>query len=309
MGLTHLGMTADQERLYRFLLRSPYAELDRARVELGIPDVAQVAAELRSLGLLHGECTPVTPAAAVDLLVRRRVEEAQRRLSGLSIAWDVLAELAEEHRSGRSVQMVERLTDGESVTARVQALLERDPRELAHLKTRPREPESTYDGAPFARLLSLGLRSRTLVAAHVLHEPGQEDHARSWHALGDLHRATDETFRHMAVVNRSVAFVQADPSDPWAGALQIRQPGLVTVLMDVFEGMWSRARDLDHTPLSADERRVLHALTRHATDDAAARSLNVSVRKFRAHVADLTRRLGANSRFQTALRAKERGWL
>ncbi|CAL9511752.1 LuxR C-terminal-related transcriptional regulator [Streptomyces sp. enrichment culture] len=309
MGLTHLGMTADQERLYRFLLRSPCAELDRARVELGIPDVAQVAAELRALGLIHGECTVATPAAAVDLLVRRRVEEAQRRLAELSVAWDVLAELAEEHRSGRSVQMVEHLTDAESVTSRIQALLDRRPGELAHLKTRPREPEATYDGSAFTRLLSLGLRSRTLVSAHVLHEPGQEDYARSLHALGDLHRVTDETFRHMAVVNRSVAFVQADPSDPWAGALQIRQPGLVTVLVEVFEGMWSRARDLDDMPLSAVERRVLHALTRHATDEAAARSINVSVRKFRAHVADLMRRLGANSRFQAALRAKERGWL
>lgn len=309
MGLTHLGMTADQERLYRFLLRSPCAELDRARVELGLPDVAQVAAELRALGLLHGECTAVTPAAAVDLLVRRRVEEAQRRLAELSVAWDVLAELAEEHRSGRSVQMVEHLTDSASVAARVRTLLEREPGELAHLKTRPREPDGAYDGAPSPRLLSLGLRSRTLISAHVLHEPGQQEHARALHALGDLHRVTDETFRHMVVVNRSVAFVQADPSDPWAGALQIRQPGLVTVLAEVFEGMWSRARDLDHMPLSSVEQRVLLALTRHATDEAAARSINVSVRKFRAHVADLMRRLGANNRFQAALRAKERGWL
>jgi DNA-binding CsgD family transcriptional regulator len=35
----------------------------------------------------------------------------------------------------------------------------------------------------------------------------------------------------------------------------------------------------------------------------------VSVRKFRAHVADLMARLGAATRFQAALLAKERGWL
>jgi DNA-binding CsgD family transcriptional regulator len=309
MGLAHLGMTDDQERLYRYLLRDTTAGLDRARAELDMPDVERVAAELRALGLLHGACTAVTPANAVDLLVWRRVDETRRRLTELSVAWDVLAELTEEHRSGRSVRLVEHLTDSSSVTSRMQSLLEQDPREFVHLKRRACEPGNSYDAAPFQRLLAGGMRSRTLFSAHVLHEPGQAAYARSWHARGDLHRVTRETFRHMAVINRTVAFVQADPADPWAGALQIRQPGVVAMLAEVFEGMWDRAREVDDLSLSAVEQRVLDALARHDTDEAAARSINVSVRKFRAHVADLMRTLGANSRFQAALRAKERGWL
>lgn len=81
------------------------------------------------------------------------------------------------------------------------------------------------------------------------------------------------------------------------------------MLADVFDGMWERARYLDDLPLSPIEQQVLHALTRHDTDEAAARALHISVRKFRAHVADLMARLGAATRFQAALLAKQRGWL
>ncbi|MEU6308060.1 hypothetical protein [Streptomyces chartreusis] len=309
MSLAHLGLTVDQERLYRYLLRNPHADLDRAPVELTMPDTARVIGELRTLGLVDTASAALAPAAAVDLLVRRRVEEAQRWLTSIGVAWDVLAELTEEQRSGRSVKLVEHLTDGPSVTRRMRELMTREPREFVHLKTRAREPARVYDATPFKRALAAGLHSRTLFSAHVLQEPEQESYARSWHALGDLHRVTSEPFRHLAVVNNSVAFVQADATDPRAGALQIRQPGVVAMLAEVFEGMWERARDLHDLPLSPMEQRALHALTEHDTDEAAARSINVSVRKFRSHVAELMSRLGASTRFQAALRAKERGWL
>ncbi|MFD0474623.1 hypothetical protein ACFQ0B_45100 [Nonomuraea thailandensis] len=196
-----------------------------------------------------------------------------------------------------------------AVTRRIRTLLAADPGEFAHLKIRARHVSSDYDDKPFQRLLARGLRSRTLFPARTLGDPGQEPHARSLHALGDLHRVTNEPVRHLAIVNRSVAFVQADPAQARAGALQIRQPGVVAMLADVFDGMWARARDLDDLPLSPIEQQVLHALTCHDNDEVAARSISVSVRKFRAHVAELMNRLDAATRFQAALRAKERGWL
>ncbi|MEV0196784.1 hypothetical protein [Nonomuraea sp. NPDC050691] len=309
MSLASLGLTTEQERLYRYLLRKPHANLDAAGVELGMADGRGVAAELRALRLVDEALTVVTPTAAVDLLVRRRVEQTQRQLTELTVVWDVLKELTEEHRSGRHVQMVEHLTDGPTVTRRMYAMLGDDPGEFVHMKERALYRGTEYAAAPFKGFLAAGLRSRTLFSAQALEDPEQKPYARFWHTLGDLHRVTTEPFRHLAVVNRSVAFVQADPADPKAGALQIRQPGAVAMLAEVFEGMWARARDLDDLPLSPVEQRVLHALTSHDTDEAAARSINVSVRKFRAHVADLMARLGASTRFQAALLARDRGWL
>ncbi|AQZ62599.1 putative two-component system response regulator [[Actinomadura] parvosata subsp. kistnae] len=297
-GLASLGLTAEQEQLYRRLLRDPGVPLD--------PSCPAVT-ELRALGLLDDALNAAAPAVAVDLLVRRRIEHTQRRLAELSLAWDVLTELTEEHRSGRPVQMVEHLPDGPAVHRRMRLLLHDEPGEFTHLKERA----VAHDGGdvPAGGLLARGLRSRTLFSARALADPGQEQHARARHALGDLHRVTTEPIRRLAVVNRAVAFVQADPADPAAGALQIRQRGVVAMLADVLDGMWERARDLDELPLSPIEQQVLHALTRHDTDDAAARALHISVRKLRAHVADLMARLGAATRFQAALLAKERGWL
>ncbi|MEU9988809.1 hypothetical protein AB0E10_18825 [Streptomyces sp. NPDC048045] len=89
----------------------------------------------------------------------------------------------------------------------------------------------------------------------------------------------------------------------------IRQPGIVAALVNLYESRWSRAADLDALDLTATEARVLRALAAYGKDETAARELNMSLRKYRDHVADLMGRLGATTRFQAALRAVERGWL
>ncbi|GHI06226.1 hypothetical protein Scel_45470 [Streptomyces cellostaticus] len=61
--------------------------------------------------------------------------------------------------------------------------------------------------------------------------------------------------------------------------------------------------------LTATEARVLRTLAAYGKDETAAREPNMSLRKYRAHAADLMSRLGATTRFQAALRAVERGRL
>ncbi|GAA1595180.1 hypothetical protein GCM10009678_91530 [Actinomadura kijaniata] len=309
MSLARLGLTADQERLYRYLLRNPDADPRTLGAELAVPELPRVVAELQALGLLDEGRVPAPPVAAVDLLVQQRIEHARRQLDDLTLAWDILTELAEEHGSGRTVHLIEHVPGGPEVVRRVRALLATEPRELARLRLHAVHPGTGHDDEALHHLLARGLRSRTLLPTHALGHPDQESQVRHRHSLGDLHRTTTEPVRNLVVVNRSTAFVQADPADPRAGALQIRQPGLVRILSDLFEGMWSRACDLDDPFLTPFERRVLHALAQHHTDEAAARSLSISVRKFRGHVADLKARLGTETRFQTALRARELGWL
>ncbi|GAA3107484.1 hypothetical protein [Nonomuraea salmonea] len=109
MSMASLGLTAEQERLYRYLLRHPRADPEAAGAELVMPGVRLVLAELRSLELVDGTLTALPPAAAIDVLVRRRIEQTQRQLTELTLAWDVLTELTEEHRSGRPVQLVEHI--------------------------------------------------------------------------------------------------------------------------------------------------------------------------------------------------------
>ncbi|MDX2297443.1 MULTISPECIES: hypothetical protein [Streptomyces] len=297
MSLANLGLTGDQEALYRRLLRGGSATAAEGPALRG----------LRELGLVDAEAVPVPPATAVNVLLRRRAEEIRRQLPHLDLVWDLVAELSEEHRGGRPTRAVEHIGNPMTLTHRIQTMLVDRPGEFSRLAGSPWP--HLRERAPFRRALAGGLLSRTLLAPHAVHAPERLAETRARHSRGDLHRVTTEPVHDMALVNRSVAFAPADPADPEAGTLQIRHPGLVSLLADVFDGMWARAHDLDDPPVNPIERQVLHALARHPTDEAAARSVQLSVRKFRAHVADLMGRLGAQSRFQAALLAKERGWL
>ncbi|MFF5973865.1 hypothetical protein ACFY7C_20280 [Streptomyces sp. NPDC012769] len=79
MSLARLGLSTDQDRLYRYLLRRPQAHPTRIRIELAMPDLPRVIGELRELGLVDHASAPVAPPVAMDLLVRRRTERTRRR--------------------------------------------------------------------------------------------------------------------------------------------------------------------------------------------------------------------------------------
>ncbi|GAA5015272.1 hypothetical protein [Streptomyces siamensis] len=308
MSLESLGLTHDQERVYRYLLRTPHADPDEARAELDLPRLATVLDELRTLGVIDRSLVPLPPAATVDLLVRHQVERTSRELARLDAAFDVVRDLAEEARRGRPVELVERIEDSAGVNRRVDAM--RDRAETMNAKPLPRGRHHTEEATRrYRRRLADGLVSRTLVGAAALDLPEELAYARHLHGLGDLHRVTAEPFLPLLVIDRRVAFVLLEPGRSDTDALMIRQPGIVAALVALFEKLWERAADLDGLDLSATEARVLRALAEHDKDETAARALNVSLRKYRAHVAALMTPLGATTRFQAALRAKERGWL
>ncbi|WP_406193385.1 hypothetical protein OH807_02670 [Kitasatospora sp. NBC_01560] len=310
MSLQGLGLTHDQERVYRYLLRTRQTDPDTAGADLSMPGLRPVVAELQALGVVDARLVPLPPAAAVDLLVRRRVERTSRELARLDEAFDVVRELAEEARRGHPVELVERIQDNAEVTRRIAAIPGRF--ETMNAKRLPCGRSAYLDEAArrrFRRKLADGLVSRTIFGTAALDQPEQMAYARYWHGQGDLHRVTAEPFGQLFVVDRRVAFVRLDPERPESDTLQICQPGIVAALVDLFERLWARATDLDRLDLSATEAAVLRTLSEHGKDETAARELNISLRKYRAHVADLMARLGAVTRFQAALRAKERGWL
>lgn len=95
----------------------------------------------------------------------------------------------------------------------------------------------------------------------------------------------------------------------------IRVPELLHSVQALFRSVWSVARPVGGRHLFASRnqaeaaRRVLTALHSGLTDDVAARGLNISVRTYRGHVAEIMAQLGATSRFQAGVRAAELGLL
>ncbi|MFI2234309.1 hypothetical protein [Nocardia testacea] len=289
------GLTADQKRIYRHLLRG------RGLPEPPTHTTRAVVAELRTLGLLHDDLTAVAPAEAVADLVRQRLSDSLHQLAGLSTVWEVLQDLGEEQQTGRPVEPVEVL-ESHDARRRIRELLLRGPGELLSAWGRPgREPiETASVGANPAAV------HRVLVSPEAMEDPGQAEYVRRGAVLGVSHRVFPRPFGPLVIVNRSVAYTAAVDD---GSVLQIRQATLAGFLAEVFDQAWDLGHEITEAPFSPIERRVLQALTCHDTDDTAARSINVSVRKFRSHVAAVMDRLGARTRFQAALAAKEKGWL
>lgn len=124
-------------------------------------------------------------------------------------------------------------------------------------------------------------------------------------------RVSGADLRDIVVVDGAAALVRAAAGNATGQATLVHDPAAVRALELLFAGAWSRSRRLeDHLALSPKlrsdlTRRILERLRDGQTDEAASRELNVSLRTYRRHVAEIMRELGATSRFQAGVRAVE----
>ncbi|MER6911300.1 helix-turn-helix transcriptional regulator [Streptomyces sp. NPDC000594] len=177
------------------------------------------------------------------------------------------------------------------------------------------EPGTWSAAAPAVRRAPVpGLVVRKLYGPGVLRGPG------SGPLLEHLARAGAEVrvspappAQEAIVVDRRLA-VLASPRPAGGGPRiysVVREPGVVAGVRALFTTAWETSIDLDayrRTPfprLGAAERSVLRSLAAGHTDATASRLLGVSLRTYRRRVAALMTALGARSRFQAGLRARE----
>ncbi|MFH9297355.1 DNA-binding response regulator [Streptomyces sp. NPDC017520] len=141
--------------------------------------------------------------------------------------------------------------------------------------------------------------------------------------LHTLHQELQRVTRSRHVVDglRAEQGARTPPPETSRGALLAHRSGLVSSIVSLCERIWDQAADdpsrAGDGPESGEgafrpsgiERRVLVSMCTVGKDEAGARELGVSVRTYRRHVADLMQTLGAASRAQAALLARERGWI
>ena len=151
--------------------------------------------------------------------------------------------------------------------------------------------------------LDRGVKMRTLYQ----HSARRHAPTRKWVAEVAAHgaevRTLDEFFNRMIVIDRRLAIIPGAPD--LTIAMAIREPGLVTYLVDVFERAWERARPFTNTERSmmhgiAKEQRAMtiRMLIEGHSDPVSAKRLGVSARTFAAYVADLKEEYDAETRFQ-----------
>nr|WP_230416588.1 LuxR C-terminal-related transcriptional regulator [Micromonospora tarapacensis] len=103
-----------------------------------------------------------------------------------------------------------------------------------------------------------------------------------------------------------------------SGAVVLREPSVVDYLYRSLEQVWASALPFDDetTPnggygVAGDDlkRALLHLLAAGRKDEFIARKLSISVRTCRRHIAEIMHDLGAESRFQAGVLARQRGLL
>lgn len=325
--LEHLGISHNEEQLYRFFLRNPKLGPNEAVSEL---DIRSDEVEYALGGLVHhglvrsnndAQVVAVDPAVAVEKLIETRLGILNDQLRAVSGARSLIPSLFEDQQFGQMNAIdadVERIAGIDQTRARLDDLAFFTHRQVLALQPDgPLSPSYIESARPLdLRCLRRGVEMRTIILRDALEDPPTAIYIRELVVHGTQIRTVDRAMERMLIYDQSVAVVPLDPENSSRGAVIIRQPGLVANMVELFERIWSDARVPDFGGASEDdaepnevEKQVLTMLAHTSKDEIAAREMGMSVRTFRRHVADLMLRLGASNRFQAALLATSHGWI
>lgn len=258
---------------------------------------------------------PATAIAQLDRQRSTRGGTAGRAVLGGRVTLQALFDLNAAGKVSTS-EHITKITDREHVQAVLRDLLAVTRREVLNLVPGPPLPLETLTATAADDVPAMErLTTRLVYSAPIARDETNRLFLERYERAGAQVRVADQLPHRMIVCDRACAVVPLDPVDPSAGALVVREPGVVASLSALFRAIWSRAIPLarfdpsEENSLGPGERDVLLLMSQGVTDEAAAARLGVSVRTYRRTVATLLRRLGASSRFQAGVRAAERGWL
>ncbi|MEI7032429.1 helix-turn-helix transcriptional regulator [Streptomyces pratensis] len=325
------GVPEAEEEIYRHFLRNPGTSADDLHLLLHSRpwDARARIARLQELGLLHAEDAeqrifPADPEVALTRLVDLRLHALHQELQRVTRSRHVIDGLrAEQAARTPPPQGIEQLEGLAQIRNRIDdlAFFARD--EILSVEPYARlSAENIARSRPLdLRCLRRGVRIRNVVSSVALQDPPTAAYLRELAEHGAAIRVTADTTERLLVYDRRAALVPLDPRDTSRGALVAHRSGLVSNIIALFDRIWEQADDLppagggeggDDPAVPAPsgiERRVLVSMCTVGKDEAGARELGVSVRTYRRHVADLMQTLGAASRAQAALLARERGWI
>jgi hypothetical protein len=165
---------------------------------------------------------------------------------------------------------------------------------------------------PWMPKVAAGFRTRKLYGPGVLLDPAaarQVDRMQEW---GAEVRVTTAPLHETMLVDRRVAIMAGDPDQHPRRYRVVTAPEVVHGVAALLDEAWRAAVDRDVYETSLAGLRdlapaLLDALASGAKDEAAARALGMSLRTYRRRVAELMAAVGATSRFQAGLRARELG--
>jgi DNA-binding NarL/FixJ family response regulator len=146
----------------------------------------------------------------------------------------------------------------------------------------------------------------------VLLNPSTAQHLATLRDAGADIRITRDDVNETIILDRRVVILAGDLSAGRRSYSVVSRPEVVQGVASLFEVAWRSSVELavydaELTELRMLAPRVLELLASGGKDESAARALGLGVRTYRRRVAELMAALGAESRFQAGVRARELG--
>jgi sugar-specific transcriptional regulator TrmB len=314
-ALRALGLAPAEERLYCMLLpRSNTTAADVAKRLQWTPRAARrVLAALEKKGLVtHSpeeierySATP--PDIAADVLIAQRQSELhQARVAMTKLRDSVEAERQERRGDERFVEILSRQTAGQMFLHSIVAAQS----EIMGLERMPMLVSTTDKmDDRFLDCLARGVRCRSITDSELLEVPGTLGRLRMSTAAGEQYRIYPSLPFKLVVFDRRFAIIPLHLAHQDGPVLLVRSSSLLDALCEMFEMYWRAAApfvpgDATHPaaadPLHADP--LIPLLASGMNDKSIEHELAMSPRTFARRIVELTRRLGATTRFQA-------GWL
>ncbi|MFJ4188175.1 LuxR C-terminal-related transcriptional regulator [Kitasatospora sp. NPDC089509] len=319
-----LGLTTGATAVYHVMLDHPAHGVDEiaAHCALTAVQVHEHLDELSRLTLVRasaerpGELRAVSPDIGLaDVLAAQEAELAARQAQLAASRAAVTRMVADraEHRATHG----ERLMGMDAIHARLERMGHGATTEALGSQPGNQRPEDLAASRPTdAEALARGIAIRTLYQDSTRNQPHATTYAHWLLSHGGEVRTAATIPPRMVIIDRREALVPIDPADNRKGALYVTEPGILAALLDLFEQAWNTAVPLGathpddpRTGLTATERELLRLLGSGLTDDAAGQRLGISSRTVSRHMSSIMERLGASSRFETGIKAAQRGWL
>ncbi|MEV5317696.1 LuxR C-terminal-related transcriptional regulator [Streptomyces sp. NPDC052687] len=324
----HLGLDPAVEAVYRAMLAHPDDSVVETAERLSMP-VETVRGALDTLSELtlvrvseDSGSSPraVSPPLAMQILLARQEAEIAAQRQRLEATRAAAAELIADYAylqdlaPGLGLQYIESV---EAIRDHLEMLNSQVRKEfLTFAPGGPQTPANMKASQPLnLLLLERGVQMRTVYVDSIRKDAATMHHARWLEERGARVRTVPSLPNRMIVIDRRVALVAADAEDTAAGAYIVSGPGLLTMLVRLFEYVWADASPLGEPPrpsptgLTRTQEEALRLMAQGRTDESIAKSLGVSVRTARRLVGTVITSLDARSRFQAGVRAVQRGYL
>lgn len=317
-SLAVLGISAVEERVYRFLVARNGATQPELAVALGLGERIGLRAleQLALNGLVrHSPESPrryfaAPPDLAIEALILKRQEAMQRA----RVTARALQEAAVTARqAGAPEQMVELIAtrDGERLVFEQLYLgATSEVVTLMRLPMRVSKMAPPYDLGLQRQTRDRGVRFRTLIDGDFLEAPGAVGYLHAEMAAGVEARTVPHLPFKLVMADRRVAIIPLKLEQSDSHILVVRSSALLDALYALFEILWQRGTPVgapsagrsapvsDRLGLGADSDALINLMTLGMNDKAIAAELSISLRTLERRVQALMKALGARTRFQ-----------